>query len=98
MESRLRDDLNRLDDRVGSSRTQPGQARRATGRLARSYHPPARRLRTRAVMGKDRGDLSPQTPQLRQNPGQHTLLAVNLPLLFVARPIGMGPSRVLQLR
>ena len=48
--------------------------------------------------GKDRGDLSPQTPQLRQNPGQHTLLAVNLPLLFVARPIGMGPSRVLQLR
>ena len=32
----------------------------------------------------DRGDLSPQTPQLRQNPGQHTLLAVNLTLLFVA--------------
>ena len=33
---------------------------------------------------KDRGDLSPQTPQLRQNPGQHTLLTVNLTLLFVA--------------
>ena len=33
---------------------------------------------------EDRGDQSPQTPQLRQNPGQHTSLAVNLALLFVA--------------
>ena len=55
-------------------------------------------LRRLKIGGKDRGDLSPQTPQWRQNPGQPTLLAVNLTLLFVARPIGMGPSRVLQLR
>ena len=41
----------------------------------------------------DRGDRSPQTPQWRQNPGRLTLPPVNLALLFVARPMRMGPSR-----
>ena len=53
-----------------------------------------------AVQAGDRrpGGLPLQTPQWRQNPGTHTVRAVNLALLFVARPIRMGPSRVLQLR
>ena len=63
-----------------------GEVRRGGGRRAgRGFSgQPERRT--------DRGDRSPQTPQWRQNPWRLTLPPVNRALLFVARPMRMGPS------
>ena len=41
---------------------------------------------------EDRGDLSPQTPQLRQNPWRLTLPPPNLALLFVASHKNGSPA------